>query len=79
MYCWIRAVHIPYWSIAPVGSGGGVDEVLDEVIEGLLDMLAKLVDVLKGSFGLLSPSSSSNESGARVHAGASDVAVLVSV
>ena len=69
--------------MSPVGSGGGVGEevgeAVGEVLKGLLDILPKLEDVLKGSSGTLLPSSSSNESGARVQAGASEVIVLVSV
>jgi hypothetical protein len=41
-------------------------------------LLAKMLDVLSGSSGLLFPSSSSSDSGARVQAGA-EVSVLVPV
>jgi hypothetical protein len=42
-------------------------------------LLAKVLDVFSGSSGLLLPSSSSSESGARVQAGASEVCVYVPV
>lgn len=45
----------------------------------LVVLLAKVVDVFRGSRMMLLPSSSLRESGARVHAGASDVRVLVPV
>jgi hypothetical protein len=64
-----------------------LDEVLDELLEelletepGALNVMLENVHEFLGSSGLLSPSSSSKESGARVHAGpSSDVSVLVLV
>lgn len=56
---------------------GGEKVVLVEAI--VVVLLANVVDLLSGSSGLLSPSSSSRDSGARVHAGPSEVSVLVFV
>ena len=58
------------------------DELLDDTSEELFEVdepMLEYVHVFDGSSGLLFPSSSSKESGARVHAGASEVSVLVLV
>lgn len=58
------------------------EELLDDTLEELFEVdepMLEYVHVFDGSSGLLFPSSSSKESGARVHAGASEVSVPVVV
>jgi hypothetical protein len=77
-----------------VDDGEPLEDVLDELLDEVLDELEETVfevelsksvvllvnvHVFNGSSGLLFPSSSSKDSGARVHAGASEVSVLVPV
>ena len=57
--------------------GGDENDVFPEAITVVL--LTNVLDVLKGSPGSLSPSSSSKDGGARVHAGPSDLSVFVPV
>jgi hypothetical protein len=53
---------------------------LEVELANIVVLLANMLDVSNNeSSGLLFPSSSSRESGARVHAGASEVSVLVPV
>jgi hypothetical protein len=57
-----------------------LDALLEVELAEIVVLLAIMLDVSNNeSSGLLFPSSSSRESGARVHAGASDVSVFVPV